>query len=467
MDPDNRDESLFHILAEFAHSVGGSSTPDRVRSEARLCLLDTLGCVLAGSNTREAIAFRQAEQHIAGVAHPLPTSVGSRVLGYMGDVLELNDLIGGHASIGIVTASISAAQNLQITGKQLTGAIIAGTEITARLYEAAVHTLKPFSESGMVTPGLFSAIGAAASLAYLRQLPLDTTAHAMAIAGAIASWGPAEVIFGNGGTIKPILFGASPADSAIKGIEYAIQGITGPLNLVESPLGMMAALAHGFREEALRAPNLWHLLRPQRKLHASCGYTHSSVDTMVELVSQGVDVVGAQRITVQVPEYILSAVRKASPPESPNEARFHLQYCVAIAASGADVIEPIHTLDFDRYIAMPMIQQLMERIEVEPLTKKSMNTAKPYNVSRILITDTDGSVLEGHCDAPRGSAANPLSDHDVIEKFRRLASGMLSEPEVEYIIRASLTFDGDDDQQWLRPIIDDLLQSRPGYNRTN
>lgn len=451
---------LLTALAEFAHSVEGDAIPTAVRDQAKLCLLDTLGCIIAGSVTAEASALMRAERRLSSGSGPLLSpSEEARVLGYLGDVLELNDLIGGHASIGIISAAISAARQLGSSGEKVIDAVVAGIEVTSRLYESTAWTKKPYTESGMVIVSLVSAIGAAAAVARLRGLSVAMTAEAMAIAGTLVSWCPAEVIFGTGGTIKPILFGASPADSGIKGVEYALEGLTGPPNLVESPIGLMAALSHGFDEREIRSPDGWHLLKPQRKLHASCGYTHSSIDAVVDLVRQGVNVAEAKRITVQVPEYLLAAVRKDHLPETANEARFHLQYCLALAASGADVITPAHTLEFERYAASPGIASLMERIEVSSLEISGTMHAKPYNISRVIIEGQDGTIVEGGCTAPRGSAANPLTDDDVVQKFRRLASARMTDTQIESSIHLVLDLDGQGNDKGLWAIIDDILEA--------
>jgi 2-methylcitrate dehydratase PrpD len=458
-EPASADTPLLTVLAEFAHSLEGDAIPSAVRDQAKLCLLDTLGCIIAGSVTAEASALQRAERRLSsGSGVLLSPSEEARVLGYMGDVLELNDLIGGHASIGIVAAVIGAARQADSSGEQVVDAIVAGIEVTSRLYESTAWTKKPYTESGMVIPSLVSAVGAAAAVARLRGLSVAMTAEAMAIAGTIVSWGPAEVIFGTGGTIKPILFGACPADSGIKGVEYALAGLTGPPHLIESPIGLMAALSHSFDESEIRSPDVWHLLKPQRKLHASCGYTHSSIDAVVDLVRQGVNVAEAKRIKVQVPEYLLAAVGKDHMPETSNEARFHLQYCLALAANGADFISPAHTLEFERY-ASPEIESLMERIEVSSLEISGTIHAKPYNISRVTIEGPDGEIVEGGCNAPRGSAANPLSDDDVVQKFRRLASARMADTEIESGISLiqNLARPGNDKGLWA--IIDDILEA--------
>lgn len=60
----------------------------------------------------------------------------------------------------------------------------------------------------------------------------------------------------------------------------------------------------------------------------------------------GVALHEASEIIVELPEYIIPAVSKTSPPITSNDARFHIQYILLLAINGEDIITPEHSLDF-------------------------------------------------------------------------------------------------------------------------
>src|SRR5690606_6052815 len=124
---------------------------------------------------------------------------------------------------------------------------------------------KPYPDCGIVAVSIQSSIGAAAAAGLLCKREPGQLQQALAIAGTLSSWGPAEVIFGNGGTIKPVLFGACPADAAVRAVAYARQGLTGPPHLLDSRIGLFATIAHAYDDDVLRDQSHWHLLAPQRK----------------------------------------------------------------------------------------------------------------------------------------------------------------------------------------------------------
>lgn len=451
---DPRSPALLDALAQFTHDLTLSATPLEVRRQAALCLLDTIGCMLAGAHTDEGAAVLAAERDIGAGGPParllgshetLPAEAAARVHGYWGDIFELNDLIGGHASIGNVAAALALAGACGATGAQLLAATIAGIEVTSRVYTAVYGTLKPYTEVAMVTPGLVGAFGTAAVAASLQGMSRQATREALAIAGALTTWCPAETIFGSGGSVKPMMFGAWPAAAGLRGAAYARHGLTGPERLLESPLGLMATLARAPDARAITDPQRWFLAEPRRKLHACCGYTHAAVDLAATLRAR----LGAQALThahirVGMPAYVLPAVSKREPPVTPNDARFHVGWCVALAAAGEDVILPAHSVEFETHLRRPDIRALLPNIEI--VEDVSLTH---YHQCVMTVTRAGAPAVVARLDAPRGTPRNPLSDAEVIAKFQRLAAGHLdAQASAAYAARV-LDLEGQTSIDWI------------------
>lgn len=413
-------------LASFACETTLGSVPEVVRVQARLCILDTLGCIIAGTRTEECELILECEADegavstvvIPGTAHRRSLLAAIRTNGYLGDVLELNDLIGGHASIGNVTASVALAESLHASGRALVEAVICGIEVTGRVYSAVYPTLKRFTEMGLVPVGIPSTIGAAAAAARLLQLDRGQTLHAMAIAGTLAGWCPAEVVFGNGGTVKPMLFGAQPGATGVAAALRARRGMKGPVNLLDSKFGYFATVSNGGRLPDEPLP--WFLARPRRKLHACCGYLHAAVDAMGHLRAELGQATADGWITVRVPPYVADVVNKSGPPVSANDARFHLQYCVALAACGHEVLKPEHSIEFRSFFGRSDVAAAVAKVRVVP------DPALTHYHQCNVVVDLGGSrVHERSVSAPRGTPGAPLTDADVVEKFVSLASPVL------------------------------------------
>lgn len=435
------DESMTLIehLVDGAYSLGLDDVPANVQDQAVLCLVDTVGCIIAGTQVSETLSLLEAEYLVRGSLEDWPDDVVARVLGYLGDALELNDLTGGHSSIGIVTAILVHAIASPIGGRDILKAIIVGTETTAKLYQSTVGRSRPFSESGMVVPTLYNAIGAAAALSLLQDLTQEQAVNALAVAGTLTSWGPAEVIFGDGGTVKPLLFGSIPAAAALQAVRYARAGVTGPTKLLESPLGLLRAISENYRVDVIENPQVWHSLKPHRKVHAACGYTHSSIDaaSMLALSADQIDQI--ESVQLKIPKMILEAVGKMTPPVTSNDARFHLSYLVTLTLHGHYPIVPAHTINFESYIAQESVKSLMRKIRILPVTSREYGSSKPYNQSMVTVYFQDGRSQKVSCEYPKGSTENPLSKDEVIDKFHRLVAPVFGVEQSSVFVNQLLT----------------------------
>jgi len=439
-------DSALRQLTRQAREMTVPETPESVRRQGRLCILDTIGCVLAGTRTEEARLALACEPAagddaatVFGTSHRRSLHGAARINAYLGDVLELNDLIGGHASIGNVTAALALGEALGAPGAHVLEAAVRGIEVTTRVYEAVYPSLRRYTEAAMVPVGFPSTIGAAAVAAHLLALNEDQTLHALAIAGSLAGWCPAEVIFGNGGSVKPMLFGSQPADTGMTAARYARAGMTGPAYLLESKLGYFATASTAGGFDPTVWDGRWALTQPRRKLHACCGYLHAPVDAIGRLRAQR-GAMHDMRITIRVAPYVADVVSKDRPPLSPNDARFHLQYCLALAACGADVILPEHSIDLAEQLRRPEVLAMMERIQVMPDP-----ALVHYHHCSLEVTDAAGQSTLHAVSAPRGSPQEPLQDDEVVRKFYVLAEPILGREQTERFAAQTLTLEAVDD----------------------
>ena len=421
-----RADTALRQLANQARAMRAADAPESVRRQARLCILDTVGCTLAGTRTEEAQLMLACEPATADTAAtvfgtPQRRSLlgAARINAYLGDVLELNDLIGGHASIGNVNAALALGEAVGASGSSVLEAVIRGIEVTTRVYEAVYPSLRRYTEMAMVPVGLPSTIGAAAAAAHLLALDEEQTLNAMAIAGSLAGWCPAAVIFGNGGTVKPLLFGAQPAELGIRAAHHARAGMTGPADLLDSPLGYFASASTAGRFDPSAWDGRWALDQPRRKLHACCGYLHAPADALGQLRQRG-HALQDLHVSLRVAPYVADVVSKDRMPVSANDARFHLQYCLALVACGADVILPEHSIGLADHLQRPEVPAMMRRIRVIPDPALTH-----YHQSRIELIDGNGRMTVQEVSAPRGSPQSPLADEEVVRKFHALADPVL------------------------------------------
>lgn len=440
-------------LGSFAAAVDLETVPPLVIHQAKLSILDTIGCMLIGVETGAAAAIMTVEKSsdprreatVIGTCERLSIEGAARVNGFHGDIFELNDLIGGHASIGSVSLALAMAEAGQHPGSLLLKAAIAGIETTAKIHAGFRLAPMPYERSGSAYVGFMNTLGAAAVAATFLRLNSEATSNALAVAGALAGWCPAEAIFHDGGSIKPMLFGGWPAAVGLMGARYAQLGVTGPMRLIESEIGFLKVSSQQPRPDAVIAGGEWFLSRPRRKLHACCGFIHPPIDLAVSLRRErGTEIFHGSEIRVSAIPVIMPAVSKSTPPESANQARFHAEYCIALAANGADFILPEHSTRHLDFCRSPDLADIIANVRIveEPQFKH-------YQESRIEVVRNGTIIAHIQGDNPRGSPTNPLSDDEVIDKFNRLVSSILGPSRTAEFVDRVMALETEPDCAWI------------------
>lgn len=421
-------QPLIWQLADSMFEVRAEDLAEKTWQEAEWCVLDTLGCIVSGTEHPDALAFDRAEAPVFASEGPGAVIRDARRWAFQGDIFELNDLVGGHASIGTVSLLLAEAlHNQQIRIKDLVLAAAVGIETTTRLFEAHSWEKKAYAETGIVVTSVLSSVGAAAGLGRLLGLNRDEYRQALAIACATAGWGPSEVIFGQGGLIKPSQFGSGPAEIGYRGVLKARAGLTGPPRVLESPMGFFATVAYRYDRDLLLGGSGWRLEHAQRKLHACCGYIHATLDALNDLRCQGHNLSRVARIVVEVPPAVFEAVAKGQDPVSANDARFHLRYIAALVVAGHYPIRPEHSSGYANFLGKQDIIESMSKIELRTLEDVPKQEGNRFNSSRVTVQHEDPKhTATTVCDTPRGTFRNPLSAAELTNKFMDLTAPHIS-----------------------------------------
>jgi 2-methylcitrate dehydratase len=88
--------------------------------------------------------------------------------------------------------------------------------------------------------------------------------------------------------------------------------------------------------------------------------------------------------------------------------------------------------------------QVLELINKVTLTgDPSLDKARPAGISEIIIKD--GREYRLRVDYPRGHARNPMTDEEIIDKFRSMASGYMKDDHMNQIIEAVFELENMDD----------------------
>lgn len=442
-------EPLLMPLARFAAATKFEDIPQKVIREAKLSLIDTLGCIIHGYWLEESSRIIQLEKEIGGRPEATIFCSGDRVSviaaaranGYIGDIAELNDLSNGHSGIGAIPPSLAMAEYGGASGKSLLKTIVIGYEVAGRIYDTFYPNLR--DESCVSIPGFVNSFASAAIASIMLGIGVEKIFQAMNIAGSFAAIGPRETN-AMGGTIKPYTFGGWPAGVGIYSAFCAKHGVTGTPTILEGSKGLIKMIAHTFdpRPISHRLGERWALEMPRRKAQACCGYAHSPIEAALATIRENnICVDEINQMDLFVAPYTISLVGGETPPNAMT-SKFSLRYLVAVAITNMRSIAPEDTMEecYNLYMSSRGLPQLMEKININPEP-----SYMHYSFSKIRITTRSGTEYSKYIPHPKGDPENPLTERELIEKFRQLSGQVFKSDEMDQIIEQVHTLEKKDD----------------------
>ena len=357
--------SLEGRIAEFVAELRFEDLPPAVILDAKYRVLDWLGSALVGSRykpsmvvaklVKDAGGAPQATVLLAGIK--VPSALAALANGISGHVAEYDDghrLAIAHPGAVTVPTSLAVAESLGRSGKELLTAVVAGYEVLIRLGTA----VNPSHYQVWHTTGTCGTFAAAASAACLLKLDSSRTQMCLGVAGTMAC-GLQQTF----GTDAKSLNAGHACQSGIQAALLAMEGFTGPEDILQGPKGFLAATTPHFNSAPLDHINERQFLSTSAfyKVYASCGHTNSPLDAVFSILQRR-ELPLASIKAVRIATY-RTAVQLAGEfkNQSEEEAKFSLPYCVAVALLFKRV-----TLDefSPEKLADPAITELARKIHV-------------------------------------------------------------------------------------------------------
>ncbi|MEK7349398.1 MAG: MmgE/PrpD family protein, partial [Nitrospirota bacterium] len=136
-------------------------------------------------------------------------------------------------------------------------------------------------------------------------------------------------------------------------------------------------------------------------------------------------------------------------PHTRETADHSFPYCVAVALLGGKVT--LHSFDVKR-LTDPALHALIQKVRVvsQPEFAGRYPEAMP---TRITVRTRAGQDYVKQVDYPLGHPKNRMSDHDVENKFRRLAAGKLDRARMKKVLDVVWKLDQLKDISALMPLL--------------
>ena len=335
-------------LASFVSDLTFSDIPRGVIEKAKVTLLDTIGCAIAGIDAEATRAALSVVRMLGGA------SVSS-ILGYSEKTSSANAAfinaimaksydfdgpqIGGHGSPIMIPVSLALAEWLSLSGRDLITSIVAGVEVMGRVAEALgpEHQVLPgFHRTA--TSGVFGAVATAGKLLNLRKKQL---ANAFGISGSCV--GGTEAYLQPGGAWTNSLHCGKPAFDGILSALLAQHDFTGPTWILEGIDGILQTyVPHGTANPSALLDQLstkWYFGEELIgfKRYASCGSMHPCLTAFQALIQNHcIQPENIREINIwgSFANYKFNCTPRTSKlaPQSIIEGIFSLPFCLGLLA---------------------------------------------------------------------------------------------------------------------------------------
>jgi 2-methylcitrate dehydratase len=436
--------SISRKMAQFALTLTYDQIPESARKEAKRFLLDSVGCALAALDHED---MRQANEYVrmlggaeqaTVLGHGYKTNLGNAALmnSLLIRAMDYNDIYWkqdpSHPS-DIIPAALTPAEYKGLDGKDLLVGILIAYELEMRLCLAADPGVREVGWHHASLTQFVSPLVAARMLG----LTEDQAVAACGISGS-SHFTLGGVVAGHLTNMKNT---ADPmaTEAGVRAAMLASTGYSGPVELFEGKEGVFEVVSNVSwnTDEMLKGLG-------QDFLITECGYkafptealTHQPITAAMDAMSKnGIDPHDVAEVKVETTTRgadILSDPSKYE-PRTKETADHSLPYCIAVAVTKGNVLPS----DFEESaLADPFVWEMLPKIKV--VANPEIDAMFP-GIKRAIVTVTtqDGRSFSVQADHAKGRAENPLSDAELIDKFRANASHAMTEERMDKIVDAT------------------------------
>lgn len=440
---------LARAVAEF----DSASLRPEVIEQTKLLVLDTLGCAIAAEGNELVDQMRRVAQALGGA--PQATLFGGEekstvlnailVNGTLVRVLDLNDYsvkqgrrgqlaTGGHPSDNI-PAALAVGEWQQKSGREVLGGIALVYEICARLNTLSIS-------GGTIDNTSLSGIAVAAMAGQLMGMGAGRIGHGIAY-GAARCMAPQLMRRGQISAGKS-LSNSLVAQSGVLGAMIAAERVSGPIEVLDHPLGIRGMFSEDADFSTLVAPfdAVESILGNHIKAYPCVATGQAAVAAALDLhdtVKDKTGEIAKIRIVMADDEYVRGQQGDAARADPQSHAAADHSFAFIVAAALTDGVMTPHQYDNERWFD-PEIRALMDKTEMG--NDAALNQKGPSAFpARVEVTMADGITHSAEVPYPPGFSKGHLNRAEVIQKFETFTAEKIDEARMESIKALALRLD--------------------------
>jgi len=434
-------------LAQFVTKIEFAAIPEEALANAKMHLLDTLGVALAG--TREPVAGIAldyckrigpvGESTIWGTKSKAAAPTAAFANGLLSHALDYDDwdafIHVGHPTSMLLGAGLSIGESTGASGEELLKAYVLGIEVMCKLAANCPN----LQDRGFHSTPVWGSLGAAVACASLLKLDDSQLKAALGIAASAAG----GIHRQQGSMVKPFHAG----NAARNGVEAALlarSGFTADAAILEAPRGfcdtffgpmtcdyekMIENLGQPFFLESPGLGLKWHPCSAPQFLAADAAlYLKHERDINYEDIA---------RIEVRIPPLRYQR-HYAAEVKTGLRGKFAVNYVVAMCVLDGKLELATFT---DEKVNEPKVQEALGKVQV--ICDEAIPEPGPY--CPVSVELNSGTRHSFTARVAKGDPRNPMTENEVIEKFRGNAKLIISETEAAKLTSLVRNLEGVDD----------------------
>ncbi len=425
-------------IARRVSALNYDNVPPEAHRWSRIAVMDTLGCMLAGTLedstrlVRESCGaeFEQGPCRVFGTTRKIGPLNAALINGTAAHALDFDNgsnTMGGHVSATMVPAMLAAAELFGASGRDLLLGHSAGFEVGTHIGRAVnfAHYEKGWHPTS--TLGTFAVIGA---LAAMLKLPPEQTETALGTGASMAAG-----IKANFGTMtKPLHVGLC-AKNGLLAVMLARKGYDASATAFEHKHGFFNVYNGPGTYDAAKVLPDWaaplEIISPGAgyKQYPCCAATHAALDATLELIRKHGSFRPAQiaKVETWTPARRLAHTDRPE-PISNLDAKFSVQYCVTRMLLEGRILLQHFEADAYRHL---VTREVMKRV-TSVTHRAGQFPVDNHFGAEVKVTLTDGASHSARVDIQLGRTSdNPVPEPLLRAKFHHCAGRVLDGKQVD------------------------------------
>lgn len=418
------------VIAEHLARMQYTDLPERVIAVTKACILDNIGCILAGTSGPDVRKVADLVAEWSGAPHctvigsgglklpPVSAALSNGAAVHQYDFDDVHDEVTCHPTASTLVPALAAGEEAgAATGKDLILAVALGSDITSRVSRAisSAHG-HPWYRAPVV--GMFGATAAASKM-------LGATAREYVEAFGLALpqiGGTYASLHHTGSSVRAIRDGLAYRNGLLSAL-MAKRGLRGDPNVFDGKFGFYQAYYKGaYKRDVLLAAlgEQFESGRVSLKPWPSARHLHTAVTAVLELMEKhklgSSDIAGVVCDVGKVNRERCEPVTEAMVHDH-IDLLSNLPFAVAAAIKFGDV-------SIETYLDEAAIREVMRDAlpRVEWRYSEAQDGPWRFEPGVVELRTVSGKVLKHTAKTARGHPDNPMTEAQRHAKFRQCAA---------------------------------------------